>query len=60
MRLPTRDELLSFFRDDPPLALEYIEILGDERELRIARFLPLAGQIDILRDILSRTVQTRH
>ncbi len=41
-------ELAEFFRDAPEDVLEFIAMLGTERDLRYAHFLPFNGQIDAL------------
>lgn len=49
-----RAELAEFFQDDSEGVLEFIELLGTERDLRYARLLPFARQVDVLWDILQR------
>ena len=47
-------ELTEFFRDDPEGVLDFVEMLGTERDLRYARLLPFKGRIDVLWDVIQR------
>ncbi len=50
-------ELAEFFRDDPESVLDFIEMLGSERDRRIAHHLPFRGRVDVLWDALQRQLK---
>jgi len=47
-------QMAEFFRDDPEGVLEFIEMLGAEKDLRYARLLPFNGQIDALWGLIQK------
>lgn len=54
-----RAELENHFRDAPADdILEFIEMLGTERDLRIARHLPFRGRVDVLWELLKQQLKT--
>lgn len=47
-------ELAAFFKDDQEGVLDFIEMLGTDRDLHYARFMPFAGQIDALWELIQK------
>jgi hypothetical protein len=53
----SRAELENHFKDAPEDILAYIEMLGTARDLRAARVLPPKGRVDLLWELIQRTLK---
>jgi len=53
-----RNELDDFFHDDPEGVVEFIDLIGTERDVQLARLLPPTARVDLLWALVQNALAT--